>query len=168
MTDKVSRIAIICALEETIRDEVKRMCDTDILAELDTMALHAKENIENLRSVKYKTLVKESAEVVKSLVKDTPQTDCEACRYNSDEWDSPKCDSCSKAHSNYEPHAIAEDINRRVEMVKKEWGARHIEDEPQIEKCPFDDPIPCEWVCTEYSKCKYKPKDEPQTERSEE
>lgn len=34
---------------------------------------------------------------------DTPQTDCEMCRYNSDEWDSPKCDSCSKAHSNYEP-----------------------------------------------------------------
>ena len=69
MTDKVSRIAIICVLEETIRDEVKRMCDTDTLAELDTMALHAKENIENLRSVKYKSLVKESTEVVKDLVK---------------------------------------------------------------------------------------------------
>ncbi len=51
---------------------------------------------------------------------DTPQTDCLTCRYNSDEWDSPKCDSCSKAHSNYEP---------------------------QTERCPFDDPIPCEWVC---------------------
>ena len=23
----------------------------------------------------------------------------------------------------------------------------NIEDEPQTEKCPFDDPIPCEWVC---------------------
>ena len=68
MTNKVSRIAIICALEETIIDEVKRMCDTDTLAELDTMALHAKENIENLRAVKYKTLVKECAEVVKDLV----------------------------------------------------------------------------------------------------
>lgn len=32
-----------------------------------------------------------------------PQTDCLTCRYNSDEWDSPKCDGCSKAHSNYEP-----------------------------------------------------------------
>lgn len=31
------------------------------------------------------------------------QTDCLTCRYNSDEWDSPKCDSCSKAHNNYEP-----------------------------------------------------------------
>lgn len=72
--DKVSRIAIICALEETIRDEVKRMCDTDSLAELDTMALHAKKNIENLRSVKYKTLVNESTEIVKGLVKDEPQT----------------------------------------------------------------------------------------------
>ena len=36
-------------------------------------------------------------------VADTPQTDCLTCRYNSDEWDSPKCDSCSKADSNYEP-----------------------------------------------------------------
>lgn len=37
------------------------------------------------------------------VVKVAPQTDCITCRYNSDEWDSPKCDSCSKAHSNYEP-----------------------------------------------------------------
>ena len=34
---------------------------------------------------------------------DTPQTDCLTCRYNSDEWDSPKCDGCSKANSHYEP-----------------------------------------------------------------
>ena len=40
--------------------------------------------------------------------------------------------------------------------------------EPQLtEKCPFDDSLPCKWVCTEYGKCKYRPKDEPQTERSE-
>ena len=33
--------------------------------------------------------------------------------------------------------------------------------EPQFtEKCPFDDSLPCEWVCTEYGKCKYKPKTE--------
>ena len=32
-----------------------------------------------------------------------PQTDCLTCRYNSDEWDSPKCDGCSKADSHYEP-----------------------------------------------------------------
>lgn len=38
--------------------------------------------------------------------------------------------------------------------------------EPQTEqgKCPFDDPIPCEWVCTEWNHCKYKPKDEPKTD----
>ena len=35
--------------------------------------------------------------------------------------------------------------------------------ELQTAECPFDDAIPCEWVCTEYGKCKYK--DEPQTER---
>ena len=38
--------------------------------------------------------------------------------------------------------------------------------EPQIEKCPFDDSLPCEWVCTEYGKCKYKPQTEPQTDCS--
>ena len=32
-----------------------------------------------------------------------------------------------------EPQTIAEDINRRVEMGKKEWNARHIEDEPKTE-----------------------------------
>ena len=36
--------------------------------------------------------------------------------------------------------------------------------EPQTAECPFDDSIPCEWVCTEYGKCKYKPQTEPQTE----
>ena len=41
--------------------------------------------------------------------------------------------------------------------------------EPQLtEKCPFDDSLPCEWVCTEYGKCKYRPKDEPQTESEDE
>ena len=38
--------------------------------------------------------------------------------------------------------------------------------EPQIEKCPFDDSLPCGWVCTEYGKCKYKPQTEPQTDCS--
>ena len=36
---------------------------------------------------------------------DEPKTDCLTCRYNSDEWDSPKCEGCSKAYSNYEPQA---------------------------------------------------------------
>ena len=39
--------------------------------------------------------------------------------------------------------------------------------EPQLtEKCPFDDSLPCEWVCTEFGKCKYKPQTEPQTDCS--
>lgn len=33
-----------------------------------------------------------------------------------------------------EPQTIAEEINRRVEMVKKDWKARHIKDEPQTER----------------------------------
>lgn len=50
--------------------------------------------------------IDELLEVWEQHKADTPQTeqtDCLTCRYNSDEWDSPKCDSCSKAHSNYEP-----------------------------------------------------------------
>ena len=39
------------------------------------------------------------------------------------------------------------------------------DEEPSTEKCPFDDLFPCERVCTEFGKCKYKPKDEPQTEK---
>ena len=78
--------------------------------------------------------------VVEADRKTEPQTDCLTCRYNSDEWDSPKCDGCSKAHSNYEPQLA--------------------------EKCPFDDSLPCEWVCTEFGKCKYKPQTEPQTDCS--
>lgn len=34
---------------------------------------------------------------------DTPQTDCDTCRHDSEPWDSETCDGCSKAHSNYEP-----------------------------------------------------------------
>ena len=33
----------------------------------------------------------------------TPQTDCETCKHDKEEWYSDACDSCCKAHSNYEP-----------------------------------------------------------------
>ena len=36
----------------------------------------------------------------------------------------------SKDETQYDAEEVAKDINRRVEMVKKEWSARHIEDEP--------------------------------------
>ena len=49
------------------------------------------------------------------------------------------------------------------ELFDKDINVRS-KTEPQTEECPFDDKIPCEWVCTEYGKCKYKPKTEPQTE----
>ena len=78
-------------------------------------------------------------------IEDDLQTDCLTCRYNSDEWDSPKCDGCSKADSHYEP-----------------------KDEPQLtpnycgtckhREVPCGD-LPCD-VCHGYSN--YEPKDEPQ------
>ena len=64
--------------------------------------------------------------------KTEPQTeewhdDCNTCRWHDGACTIPCCD--------YEPKT-----------------------EPQFtEKCPFDDSLPCEWVCTEYGKCKYKP-----------
>lgn len=45
------------------------------------------------------------------------------------------------------------------------WKEANDRKTEQTAECPFDDDIPCEWVCTEYGKCKYKT--EPQTERSE-
>ncbi len=35
-----------------------------------------------------------------------------------------------KPETQYDAEEVAKDINRRVDMVKKEWNARHIEDEP--------------------------------------
>lgn len=42
------------------------------------------------------------------------QTDCETCKNGSLTWDSAVCDSCSKAHSNYEPQT--EDYDFRDEQ----------------------------------------------------
>jgi hypothetical protein len=52
-------------LADTIKGEINRMCVTNDIAELDTMALHARRNIERLQSLRYA-----------SIIADTPQTDC--------------------------------------------------------------------------------------------
>lgn len=46
----------VCILSGTIKGEVNRMCETDDLAELDTMALHARKNIERLQKMRYEQL----------------------------------------------------------------------------------------------------------------
>lgn len=48
-------------------------------------------------------LVKTSQKSRDSHEVDTSQTDCETCKYDKEEWYSDACDSCCKAHSNYEP-----------------------------------------------------------------
>lgn len=54
---------------------------------------------------------------------------------------------------------IVEDVFKAIMDIKADRKT-----EPQTEKCPFDDPIPCEWVnCPNSSNCPYKTKDEPQT-----
>ena len=40
-------------LADTIIDEINRMCVTDDLAELDSMAFHAKKNLGKLRKLRY-------------------------------------------------------------------------------------------------------------------
>ena len=79
--------------------------------------------------------------------------------------DERPCDSCVNATRYGCVSWNCEYINR--DEAIKAWREKHEtadrKTEPQIEKCPFDDSLPCGWVCTEYGKCKYKPKTEPQT-----
>lgn len=42
-------------------------------------------------------------------------------------------DTHDKNEPQYDAEEVAKDINRRVDMVKKEWSARHIDGEPQTE-----------------------------------
>lgn len=53
-------------LADTIKGEINRMCVTNDIAELDTMALYARRNIERLQSLRYA-----------SITADTPQTEIE-------------------------------------------------------------------------------------------
>lgn len=41
-------------LVDTLHGDIKRMCETKSLAELDTMAFYAKKNIEKLQAIRYK------------------------------------------------------------------------------------------------------------------
>ena len=43
----------------------------------------------------------------------------------------------------------------KMEQVDKDINVRS-KDEPQTEECPFDDPIPCEWVCPNSTACAWK------------
>ena len=57
MTDKEwQQMKEVCILGDTIQGEINRMCVTHDLAELDTMALHARKNIEKLQKMRYEQL----------------------------------------------------------------------------------------------------------------
>ena len=43
-------------LADTIKGEINRMCVTKALTELDSMAMHARKNIERLQAMKYADL----------------------------------------------------------------------------------------------------------------
>lgn len=59
MNEKKKEIMI---LADTIQGEINRMCVTDNLSELDTMAFHAKKNIEKLQSMRYSDIAEEVRE----------------------------------------------------------------------------------------------------------
>lgn len=61
-------------LADTIKGEINRMCVTDDIAELDTMTLHARRNIERLQSLRYA-----------SITADTPQTETQMKTQNSND-----------------------------------------------------------------------------------
>ena len=123
--------------------------------------------------------VDRQAEYIKTLNEDrktesdseTPNN-CETCKHWHPHYWSVACTGCSEDFDHYEPkdepEAIAEDINRRVEMTKKEWNARHIEDEPQTEvetmSCQECKHWDMGYHCDVGWDCKYEPKTEPQTE----
>ena len=76
-----------------------------------------------------------------------------------------------KTEPSFKVDGIGDDdstIHAIAHLQKVGWLQEHDRalTEPQRAECPFDDAIPCEWVCTEYGKCKYKPKTEPQTDCS--
>lgn len=80
-------------LADTIEGEINRMCVTNDIAELDTMALHARRNIERLQSLRYA-----------SIIADTPLTDCETCKYGQDKHRYAHiCNECGVGINNYTP-----------------------------------------------------------------
>lgn len=54
MTERERKIMF--NLVDMLKGEINRMCVTDDLAELDSMALHARKNIEKLQNMRYADL----------------------------------------------------------------------------------------------------------------
>ena len=103
---------------------------------------------------------KDGADAVKGI-KDKQIRACDICKYEigetcthpkvktmKKEWatfegdlwgeeNTPKWCPIDKDEPQYDAEEVAKDINRRVEMVKKEWNTRHIEDEPQTDGILF-------------------------------
>ena len=88
----------------SIEQHIKKNCIVIYLPQTTETLMHT---IEMPRERKVRLTDTELATLLQIAIAmyeaDTQQTDCLTCRYNSDEWDSPKCDGCSKADSHYEP-----------------------------------------------------------------
>lgn len=56
MDASIRKAIDVINLGDTIQGEINRMCVTHDIAELDTMALHARKNIEKLQKMRYEQL----------------------------------------------------------------------------------------------------------------
>lgn len=76
------------------------------------------------------------------------------------------CDNCYYSFFDEKTYPCSLCIRgiKRTDQWQPSKKTKAEQTEPQTEKCPFDDPIPCEWVnCPNSSNCPYKTKDKPQT-----
>lgn len=85
-----------------------------------------------------------------------------ALRFSRDSHEIAKTENSSEFPNNCESQTDCKDCkyvwwNSDAKRYECSVERCPYETEPQREKCPFDDPIPCEWVCTEWNRCKYKP-----------
>ena len=111
---------------------------------------------------------------------------CRKCKHFKREYETPvssdgryytyitcsatKCVYEPKDEPQYDAEEVAKDINRRVDLIKREWEVRNTETNVETMSCQeckhWDDMRNC-WIMKSYGDCKYEPKTEPQTERSE-
>lgn len=66
-------------LADMIEGEINRMCVTKDLSELDTMALHARKNIEKLQNMRYAELKGENKKECSTCKSDNSLKNCLGC-----------------------------------------------------------------------------------------
>lgn len=100
---------------------------------------------------------------------------CTTCKYHKDSTEerAVECRECGdgghyerkeQTEPQYDAEEVAKDIDRRVDMVKKEWEVRHTEANVETMSCEECKHYVYQLGCTHHANCAYEPKDEPQTD----